>query len=113
MGICTEYVLVAPSLKTHAIRSPELVSQGNVLIDDDGNARLTDFGMALVSEATSYGYASAHGSGAIRWTAPELIDPEEFEMEDSRPTPASDIFSFACMAVEVSIRSADLMRTIC
>ncbi|TCD67324.1 hypothetical protein EIP91_000245 [Steccherinum ochraceum] len=68
---------------------------GNVLIDGEGNARLADFGMALVSESTAYAYASVHGGGAMRWNAPELIDPEEFEMDTSRPTPASDIFSFA------------------
>lgn len=59
--------------------------------------------MSLITEASSYGYASTHGGGAIRWTAPELIDPDEFDMENTRPTPASDIFSFACMLIEVSI----------
>ncbi|TCD60727.1 hypothetical protein EIP91_009621, partial [Steccherinum ochraceum] len=74
---------------------------GNVLIDGEGNARLADFGMALVSESTAYAYASVHGGGAIRWKAPELIDPEEFGIESSRPTPASDVFSFACMSIEL------------
>lgn len=58
--------------------------------------------MALVSESSSYGYASIHGGGAIRWKAPELIDSEEFGLPDSRPTPQSDVFSFACMCIEVS-----------
>ena len=75
--------------------------QGNVLIDDDDTARVTDFGMALIAEATSYQYASVHGGGATRWQAPELIDPEEFGFQSSRPTFASDIYAFACVCVEV------------
>ena len=76
--------------------------QGNVLVDNDGNARLSDFGLALVTESSSYAYGSSHGGGAIPWKAPELIDNEEFDLPDTRPTPSSDVFSFACMCVEVS-----------
>lgn len=70
-------------------------------MDKHGCARLADFGMALISESTAYGYASLHGGGATRWKAPELLDPEEFGLENSRPTCQSDIFSFACICVEV------------
>ncbi|TCD71936.1 hypothetical protein EIP91_000068 [Steccherinum ochraceum] len=73
---------------------------GNVLVDDDHCVRLTDFGMAVIAEATSYQYASNHGGGALRWTAPELIDPEQLGLKSSRPTFASDIYSFACTCVE-------------
>ncbi|TCD69553.1 hypothetical protein EIP91_007177 [Steccherinum ochraceum] len=52
-------------------------------------------------EPTSYQYASVHGGGAIRWQAPELIDPEEFGLSSSRPTFASDMYSFACICVEL------------
>lgn len=76
---------------------------GNILIDENGSACLTDFGMSLISEATAYNYGSIHGGGAIRWQAPELIDPEEFGLESTRPTPLSDVFSFACTCVEVSL----------
>ena len=74
---------------------------GNILVDDDGHARLADFGMALIAEGTAYNYGSLHGGGAIRWSAPELLDPEEFGFENSRPTFQSDIYAFACMCVEV------------
>ena len=73
----------------------------NVLIDENNNARVTDFGMSLISEASSYNYGSIHGGGATRWQAPELIDPEEYGLESSRPTPPSDVFSFACTCIEV------------
>ena len=77
----------------------------NILVDDKGNACLTDFGLSLIAEASAYNYGSVHGGGAIRYQAPELIDPEEFGLESSRPTPASDIFSFACTAIEVCYSS--------
>ncbi|THH14864.1 hypothetical protein EUX98_g9549, partial [Antrodiella citrinella] len=69
--------------------------------DDVGNARLTDFGMALIAEANEYNYGSIHGGGATRWQAPELIDPEEFGLTSRRPTKQSDMFSFACTAIEL------------
>ncbi|THH32082.1 hypothetical protein EUX98_g2114 [Antrodiella citrinella] len=73
---------------------------GNILVNESGDACLTDFGMSLISEAAAYNFASKHGGGALRWQAPELIDPEEFGLESSRPTPQSDVFSFACTAIE-------------
>ena len=76
---------------------------GNILIDGRGNASLADFGLSLIAEASGYGYGSSHGGGAIRWLAPELIEPIEFGLDSSRPTTASDIFSLACTAVEVRI----------
>ena len=73
------------------------------MIDDGGRARLTDFGMSLVSEGTAYGYGSVHGGGAVRWTAPELFDPEEFESQNTRPTARSDMYAFACVCIEVRV----------
>ncbi|THH31064.1 hypothetical protein EUX98_g3127 [Antrodiella citrinella] len=74
---------------------------GNVLIDQNETACLTDFGMALVAESTPYAYNSRHGGGALHWNAPELSDPEHFGLETRRPTFQSDVFSFACVCVEV------------
>ncbi|THH32511.1 hypothetical protein EUX98_g1655 [Antrodiella citrinella] len=74
---------------------------GNILLDERGNACLTDFGMSLIAEGTGYNYGSIHGGGAIRWQAPELIDPEAFGLEGTRPTSQSDVFSIACTAIEV------------
>lgn len=42
-----------------------------------------------------------HGGGAMRWKAPELVDPEEFGLETTRPTFASDVFAFGCLCIEV------------
>ena len=75
-------------------------------MDDDGHARLADFGMALIADATAYNYGSVHGGGAVRWKAPELLDPEELGLPTSRPTFASDVYSFACTCVQVSVTIA-------
>ena len=74
---------------------------GNILIDDQGHVQLSDFGLSLIAEATAYQYGSSHGGGAVYWTAPELIDCEEFGLENSRPTFQSDVFSFAFTCIEV------------
>lgn len=79
------------------------IVQNNILVDDSGNARLIDFGMSLIADSTAYNYASMHGGGAVRFTAPEIIDPDEFDIPDgsTRPTYASDTYSYACICVEV------------
>ena len=74
-----------------------------MLVDVDGSIRLTDFGMSLFAEGTPYQNNSVHGGGAVRWTAPELIEPEEFGLEYRRPTSRSDIYSFGCVCIEVSL----------
>ena len=71
---------------------------GNILVDNDGHARLTDFGSSFIYEGTSNPCSSG---GAIRWQAPELIDPERFNSAFDIPTPQSDVFSFACVVIEV------------
>lgn len=57
--------------------------------------------MAVIADGTAYNYGSIHGGGAIRWTAPELIAPEEFNLPNRRPTFQSDIFSWGMVAIEV------------
>ena len=57
--------------------------------------------MALLAGGIEYDCGSLHGGGALRYASPELIDPDEFGCDSSRPTEQSDIFSFACTAFEV------------
>lgn len=72
----------------------------NILINDSGAACLSDFGLAVFAEGRSKNYASLRG-GAERWLAPELLHPERFGFHDDRPTYAGDIYSFACVCLEV------------
>ncbi|KAH8101164.1 kinase-like domain-containing protein, partial [Cristinia sonorae] len=74
---------------------------GNLLIDETGSIRLTDFGLGVIAEATPHLYGSTHGGGAPEYRAPELLDPEQFEQENARPTRASDVYAFGCLSVEL------------
>ena len=68
-------------------------SQANILIDDNCRARLADFGVLWLPDSTPMTQGS-HMPGAVRWMAPEVLS-------DKVPTFESDIYSFACVCVEV------------
>ena len=76
-------------------------AQGNILIDEEDCARLTDFGFALIAAATPNAYGSKHGGAAHHFMAPELWEPSEFGLDQPRPTKQSDIYSFGCTCIEV------------
>ncbi|KAG1743008.1 kinase-like domain-containing protein [Suillus lakei] len=72
------------------------LSGNNVLIDDLGKARLTDFGLSAASggfRGASY-LGQAGRPGAIRWAAPELIEGQHSTFE-------SDIYSFGSIMLQV------------
>jgi serine/threonine protein kinase len=79
--------------------------QENVLVDSQGRARLTDFGLATILHATAT-IATAGGLGTIRYMAPELLDYEESE-STGRATKESDKY-----AVAITVwRASDVSRT--
>ncbi|KAG1738758.1 kinase-like domain-containing protein [Suillus lakei] len=75
----------------------------NVLIDENGNALLADFGLSRLLADHETSFFDSHGPGAIRWAAPEIIplDPENPNEEVSKPNKASDIYSFGCIMMQV------------
>lgn len=79
--------------------------QGNILINDEWQACLADFGLTVASEATMATHTS-NSHGSTRWMAPELHDPESFGLDRFLRTPASDIYAFACVCLEVIPRCA-------
>ena len=88
---------------------PYHLLQNNVLIDDDGRGLLTDFGLSRVIEELPAPSGNAQG-GTIRWQGPELMfDAPEEDDEGAVttippiPSPASDVWSFACTAYEVNL----------
>ena len=85
---------------------------GNILLDGDGHARLTDFGLSLLAEATPRMYGSMHGGGFASYRAPELHDPEQFDLVSTRPTFPSDVYAFGCTCVEV-VSSEQRSQTPC
>ena len=78
-----------------------------MLIDADYTARLGDFGYASlvgnIPEALIYLQRSTARSGALRWMAPEQVDPEE----TFNQTTKSDIHSFGCVALQGSSFDSD------
>ncbi|KAI9573320.1 kinase-like domain-containing protein [Boletus coccyginus] len=69
----------------------------NVLLDADYTARLADFGYASlvgnIPEALIYLQRSTARQGALRWIAPEQVDPGETFNRTSK----TDIYSFGCV----------------
>lgn len=76
---------------------------GNLLVDENSCVHIADFGLSVLADASAYNYGSkeAHGGGATRFTAPELLDSDEFNRDNRRPTRESDIFSFSFTCTEV------------
>jgi len=72
----------------------------NILIDANMHARISDFGLAVFADTASRSFGSARG-GNVRWLAPEIMDPNQATKESSRPTFAADVYSFACVCVEL------------
>ena len=76
----------------HTILTP---NQPNILVEDSGQVRIADFGLAKITRnLDSIRSASYQGGFSARWAAPEVCNKGEF-------TKAADIFSFAMVAIEV------------
>jgi len=70
----------------------------NVLIDDQGNAQLTDYGIMSNPQLGSVSYMDADPCYNM---SPELLNPAESSEEPGRPTFASDTYAFAFLCVEI------------
>ncbi|KAG1897700.1 kinase-like domain-containing protein [Suillus fuscotomentosus] len=75
----------------------------NVLIDENGDALLADFGLSCLLADHETSFFASHSSGATRWAAPEIIplDTERLDECVSKPNKASDIYSFGCIMMQV------------
>ncbi|KAJ7814160.1 kinase-like domain-containing protein [Mycena olivaceomarginata] len=69
----------------------------NILVDEDGRARLADFGLAVFIDSETTGKSSTR-SGTTRWMAPELLCPPPGT--SFRRTFASDMWAFGCVICE-------------
>jgi serine/threonine protein kinase len=71
--------------------------QKNIVIDENGNPKLCDFGLARIQHQVRRGMSLSLEGGSQRHMAPELsVGPEKF-----RTTTASDIYSFAMTILEL------------
>ena len=68
--------------------------QQNILIDDSGNARIADFGFAVITRNLDSVQSAPSQHSTPRWTAPEVLHEGPYSKE-------ADIFSFAMVMIEV------------
>ncbi|KAG1798760.1 kinase-like domain-containing protein, partial [Suillus variegatus] len=85
----------------HHVHSKRVVhgdlTANNILIDSDCNAHVADHGiLTMCSELSGTSYIRSN----VRWAAPELFEVPESE-ESLTPQPASDIYSFGCIMLQV------------
>ena len=74
----------------------------NILVDDNDAVRLSVSILPAFLNVTDAQRATITGS-TIPWLPPETFLPERFGFESDIPTPQGDIYSFACVWIEVSI----------
>jgi serine/threonine protein kinase len=83
--------------------SNTLYNSHNVLIDDNGRALLTDFGLSK-TESTISGSAttkSLFNGGTLAWTAPEVLDAVQGQSSTELFTAKSDVYSYGILTFEV------------
>ncbi|KIK61418.1 hypothetical protein GYMLUDRAFT_166629, partial [Collybiopsis luxurians FD-317 M1] len=84
----------------------------NILVTDDLHCCLADFGLALTTSDSQAWSVATTGSmkGAVRWMAPELLNPEDIT-DETLKSPSRDIFALGCTMVEVSFAALELLDT--
>lgn len=90
---------------TYSPTSLTVHAQPNILINNDKNAVLCDFGLAsITADAESAHASTVNSAGSIRWMAPErlsIFDGNSEPTHPSRVTKESDMYSLAMVVVEV------------
>ncbi|KIJ06898.1 hypothetical protein PAXINDRAFT_55079, partial [Paxillus involutus ATCC 200175] len=64
----------------------------NILINDEGQPLISDFGLSsILEEYNETSYFKSNRPGSIRWVAPELLETLP------KPTIRSDVYSYGCV----------------
>ena len=73
-----------------------ILLQPNILVDNADRARITDFGLATVTQNLDSIRSSSDDHGhTARWTAPEILHEQGLHSKEA------DVFSFAMVMIEV------------
>ncbi|TDL14178.1 kinase-like protein, partial [Rickenella mellea] len=93
LGLCYLHTL-QPSVVHGDLRG------SNVLIDEDYNPRIADFGLTkLLDSQASHAGSSFNGRGSMRWQAPELLKTSPGE--SVHISMKSDVYAFAHVSLEI------------
>ena len=107
MGISKGYVSES---RSHCHLQSLPCSQANVLINDNGRACLADFGLLTITSDQLTTTSSRVEGGMARWMGPELLDPGQFGLTESRPTKESDCYALGMVIYEVLRGQAPFTR---
>ena len=80
------------------------VKPGNLLLDEEGNAYLTDFGVALDAGSPE------RSTGTMMRGTPAYLSPEQIRLEPA--SPRSDIYAFGIVAFEMLTGTASVPRDV-
>ena len=113
MEISKGYVTLTLYLIPHV--TTDRTTQPNILVDDDNNALLCDFGLAsITADAHSAHASTVNSAGSIRWMAPERLAIFDASSEPTptgvRVTKESDMYSLSMVVIEVR---TTLPHTVC
>ena len=84
------------------------MKQANILVDNEGTARVSDFGLMTMADLSMIilSESAVSSCGTLCWMSPELLDPPRFG-SNGRPTRESDCYALGMVIYEVSsIRSS-------
>ena len=90
---------VASGLDRLHSNRPQIIHQdikpANILIDNNGNFTITDFGISSKTSGSHGSYYDEFNSGTLAYMAPERFD------DDPQPIPESDIWAFGATLCEI------------
>ena len=81
------------------LREADLASKSNILIDNDGRARLASFSIFTIIPDELFITSSDPPSGTTQWVGSVRLSAPEV-LEGGVPNKKSDIFSFAMVMIE-------------
>jgi serine/threonine protein kinase len=99
---------------TASLTEHTYLTQPNILIDENNNALLCDFGLASITADAESAHASTiNSAGSIRWMAPErlsIFDGGSDLAPAVRVTKESDMYSLSMVVIEVRTHTAAVPR---
>ncbi|KAF9265336.1 kinase-like protein [Marasmius fiardii PR-910] len=76
------------------------IKGANILVDENCNCRLADFGLAMEASGTTIIDVSGM-RGSVPWMAPELFEPPSSKDSNEDRSPPKDIYAYACTIFEI------------